>query len=505
MSWQDIERNQTYRAMMRVIELTDLVSLGKKPFQMFCSLPGLGKTEWVLDTLAKNNIVPHYPGPATVHGYCADLWQCKNGLFFLDDWDRLARDEGLANIAKMVYGPQKLVIVPNSLRIQRNESWRVEGDFRYDPNIPPPTFNLGPRHGAIWNSNKNFSDPDVVRRGMQADFAALVSRGLDPLWISCDPQSVLDYTIWMIAGYGMLRRHPQQDRRGDRGGFKLIHQQEVLEFICQNARRLKEISPRMAHKLAMARRNDPHYEAAWKDQLADQILHPNLILPESTPLLISPAMKKKAAASPAPEPDTDPPASPSSPDLAPASDSTLAMVQPDSPRSTLASTKVTALPQSALQPGESQSASSSDPGAVERLQARAITAERLGDIHEDDVERLMPEAEQWEQATAGQFALSSFRGKRALTEMARAYRMRFAKAVASLHAQLSVDVAEGDLATAFAVRSAKWWVERGGESVDYIIAAAREHMAQRNNPPAERPDTPTIDATPLQRDPSDEV
>lgn len=46
MSWQDIERNQTYRAMMRVIELTDLVSLGKKPFQMFCSLPGLGKTEW---------------------------------------------------------------------------------------------------------------------------------------------------------------------------------------------------------------------------------------------------------------------------------------------------------------------------------------------------------------------------------------------------------------------------------------------------------------------------
>lgn len=291
MTWTNIEQNRTWRAMRRMRELAELVVTGKKPMQMFCSPPGLGKSETVLAIMARHGIKPHYSAPSTIHGFCQDLWRYKDDIYFLDDCDNLARDEKLANVAKMAWGPQRIVVVPNSLRIQRNEDWRLKGDDRYDPETPPPTFGLGGRHGMIWCSNKNFTDPVVVGREMRTDFAALVSRGLDPLWIPADPQSVLDYTIWMIVD-GMLRRHPQLDHRGDRGGFKLVHQQEVLDFLCTHARRLKEISPRMAFKLAKARRDDPHYEEAWGEQLAEHALYPGLILPDEPPKLISPTMKK---------------------------------------------------------------------------------------------------------------------------------------------------------------------------------------------------------------------
>jgi hypothetical protein len=44
----------------------------------------------------------------------------------------------------------------------------------------------------------------------------------------------------------------------------------VLRFFCGNAARLKEISPRAVHKLAMARRFDPNYLAAWDATLVPQ-------------------------------------------------------------------------------------------------------------------------------------------------------------------------------------------------------------------------------------------
>lgn len=55
--------------------------------------------------------------------------------------------------------------------------------------------------------------------------------------MSNEPQSVFDYTVWMILD-GMLRRHPQGDLRNDRGGFKLTIQQAVLDFICTYGGRL---------------------------------------------------------------------------------------------------------------------------------------------------------------------------------------------------------------------------------------------------------------------------
>jgi hypothetical protein len=138
---------------------------------------------------------------------------------------------------------------------------------------------------------------------MAADFAALVSRGLDPFRIPGEPQSVFDYTVWMILD-GMLRRHPQGDFRNDRGGFKLAIQQEVLDFICTQGRRLKEISPRMAYKLAAARRDDPSWEQAWEEQLKPKALWHGLILPDDPPRLLSPSLKRAQMQTPEP-PEAD--------------------------------------------------------------------------------------------------------------------------------------------------------------------------------------------------------
>jgi hypothetical protein len=68
----------------------------------------------------------------------------------------------------MAYGPQRIVIVPTSKEILKNEEYRQEGNDKYDPNTPPPTFKLGPRHGMIWNSNKNFALSQMVSREMVA-------------------------------------------------------------------------------------------------------------------------------------------------------------------------------------------------------------------------------------------------------------------------------------------------------------------------------------------------
>jgi hypothetical protein len=314
LSWKNIEKNKTWQAMQRVRELTQLVIDGKKALQMFCSVPGLGKSETVLEVLAQNKIKPHYSSPDSIQGFCADLWRNKDTVYFLDDCDILAREEKLVNIAKMAYGPQRIVVVPSNLRIQRNEDWRISDDDRYDPDVPPPTFNLGGKHGLIWCSNKNFTDPAVIRANMKGDFAALVSRGLDPVWIPSDPQSVLDYTIWMILD-GMLRRHPQQDHGNRRGGFKLEVQQAVLDFMCNNARRLTEISPRMAWKLAMARRDDPHYEDAWKQQLSPHVRYPALILPDMPPRLTARSGKTVSPVIPqTPEPPQQPDETPVDPE-----------------------------------------------------------------------------------------------------------------------------------------------------------------------------------------------
>ena len=61
---------------------------------------------------------------------------------------------------------------------------------------------------------------------------------------------MFDYTVWMILD-GIPVGTRKVTSRNDHGGFELAVQQEVLDFICTHGQRLKEISPRMAWKLAL--------------------------------------------------------------------------------------------------------------------------------------------------------------------------------------------------------------------------------------------------------------
>jgi transposase len=323
--WRKVEDNDTWCAMQRVREIAELVVDGKKQMQAFCSIPGLGKTENVLSVMDAKGQKPRYSSPTNAAALCADLWSHRNSPYLLEDCDKLAQSAACASVAKMAWGPTRMVVVPQSLIVQRNERWRISADERYDPTIPPPTFRVGPKHGMIWTTNTNFTNPKVIREEMAADFAALVSRGLDPIWIPAESQDVLNYTLYMIVADGMLRRHRHMATghgNDGGGGFKLVEQQDVLNFLCTHARRLKEVTPRMAVRLAQMRRTDPNWQRAFMGMLAPEIVHPRLILPDEPPkltLLVRPHHQSEEGKPPTQDrvvrPDVPPVQSPDDPAL----------------------------------------------------------------------------------------------------------------------------------------------------------------------------------------------
>jgi hypothetical protein len=281
-NWKYIENNATWRGMEYMRHQIELVVTGKRTMAMFCSLPGMGKTFETDKAMKKHGEKPRHFRPGTLHGFLSDLWNNRDSTFVLDDCDMLVRSEQLANLAKMAWGEQRMVIAPSSLNgpIAKNEDYRLTGDDRYDPNIPPPRFPLRSDRGMIWLSNKNFENGETVRGNMVPDFAALCSRGLDPYWIPSHPQDLFDYTIWMIVEGNMLRNRQ----------VKRVVSQEVIEFMCNHGRRLKELTPRMATELANIRQTDPtFYMERWKQRLSANILWPSLQLPENTPQLIAPS------------------------------------------------------------------------------------------------------------------------------------------------------------------------------------------------------------------------
>jgi hypothetical protein len=302
-----IHTNDTYNDMQRLAQLVELCLTGKRRMQMFCSMPGLGKTEEVLIGMKRHGIKPHRSSPANAAALCAHLWRYRNEALFLDDIDTLARSEPCANIIKMSHGSAaRLVICPGSKVIEANEDYRTAPhpkykpddpateDFRmlphprYDPRIPPPTFTLGPKSCLVWCTNKNFTDPRVVAADMQPDFQAHVSKGLDPLWIRNGPQHVFDYTFHKVVEEGMLKGYPIG---ASTGCFSAAVVNEVLTFFITNANRLKESTPRAIWKMAQATRDEPsNYHRAWQDMLS----------PEMTQLITVPAKIPQVGPKPIP-------------------------------------------------------------------------------------------------------------------------------------------------------------------------------------------------------------
>lgn len=293
-TWKDIERNKVWRKMRMAEQAVDEVLTGKWPMKMICSDPGMGKTEMVQRKLKKHGLNYHPCSPSTVAGFCHDMWNHKNEAFFLDDCDALARSEPCMNIAKKAWGEQHLVVCPSTKEILKNEERKLADDDKYDPRIPDPVFKLGNKFSLIWCSNKNFENVDgVLGNNLVGDFRALISRGLDPLWIPNDPQSKFDYVLYKVAAERLLRGHAIG--RHD-GGFSLAHQNDVIKFFCEHARYMKEISIRSVLKLAKIRRDQSaYYEDSWQEQLSSTLQWPALVLPSAVPMIYPPVTKASQA------------------------------------------------------------------------------------------------------------------------------------------------------------------------------------------------------------------
>lgn len=215
------------------------VTLGSKRMQLLCSASGIGKTILVLEELRRAAIRVQYVCPTSASSLVRELYHHRNQpIIFLDDCDKLFRSETVANIAKMAFGPQSLVIYP-SVEAIKNAACKASGSPKYDPTIPPVRFPF--RGKLIWCSNLNLTDEKIIAEKMLPHFRALLSRGLDPIWIdTSDSVELFEYVVWLATEGGMLNKE----------GFSRAASEEAVNWFIRNRNRVKELSPRQIVRAA---------------------------------------------------------------------------------------------------------------------------------------------------------------------------------------------------------------------------------------------------------------
>ena len=202
---------------------------------------------------------------------------------------------------------------------------------RYRASIPLPMFDLIVR--LIWLSNINFTEPEVIA-GLPVHFHALVSKGLDPIWIDVDIANdchdLFLYVHWLATEKNSLGGE----------GYTYDVARAAVRFYVENVHRLIDIPPRRLSMIAKVIRDNP--SPAARDERLEQMLRPTdqrpkLILPESwVPVLLWPAnpppqlnpeplsgARQPDPVETAPEPEPDPPPAARQPDpfeTAPATD-----------------------------------------------------------------------------------------------------------------------------------------------------------------------------------------
>ena len=319
-SWERTDTNPTWRGMnimkRQVDELLNPKNTNGEPVgRMFCSGPGLGKTEIVAHAIKKFDVSVKFLTPKSAYGLAQVLWLNRNKVIVIDDSDELPKDNEAMNIAKNAWGASRRVVSPSTSHIQRNYDFKLtgavhpsgykKGEEMYNPSIPDPEFTMGPKHRVIWLSNLNYEDyPSTLRPAQCAVFSGVASR-VPPRWINSEQQNVFDYSIWMIVMGDMLRNHPMAGR----GGFKLDVAQDVLNFFCTTAPYLQELSPRFVNRLAITRHDQEDWQMKFSEMVSEKVRHPGLILPQQVPQILAYKKAQKgvqAIQQPEPKPDPKP-------------------------------------------------------------------------------------------------------------------------------------------------------------------------------------------------------
>lgn len=160
----------------------------------------------------------------------------KGNVIVLDDADSIFADQDALNILKAACDTTK----------KRSLSWRAETKM-VDVDGEPVDRTFEYNGTIIFITNKDF-DAEIQKGGKGAEhFEALVSRSH---YVECDMHTVRDYIVRIkqVVGLGMLR---------DQKGLNTHAEKLIVRFIEDNADKLRELTLRMALKLADVYKLDP--------------------------------------------------------------------------------------------------------------------------------------------------------------------------------------------------------------------------------------------------------
>jgi hypothetical protein len=216
----------------------------RKPMQMVCSRAGLGKTYLVNRELRREGIKPTLISPQNESAFAETLYRFRDQpVIVLDDCDALARSERVANIFKQAFGPTRTVNYETKQTLAVDRHPRELTDAMM---MMPSQFQVNAR--LIWLSNINFTNNATMTDRMSPHFRAMVSRGLDPIWI--DSENDADYfkfILWLVVERNMLRNH----------GFPRKVTVGAVNWLIEHRNHVKELSPRTMVQIADAFKEYP--------------------------------------------------------------------------------------------------------------------------------------------------------------------------------------------------------------------------------------------------------
>jgi len=208
----DITTNLVWQGFESLKVAISDVATGHRRMAMFGSPPGFGKTYWAHRILRWRHAKYDESYPKDEFALVKTLWDFKRrniGVGIFDDADSLARKETTSNILKVSFGHGGKVLFGTPTAMKNEEYRNAEDEKskrRYNPTIHPPLFPVLMR--LVWLSNLNYTDPALLD-ALPEHFRALVSRGLDPVWIPGDIEhegfEVFIYTHWAATEGNMLR------------------------------------------------------------------------------------------------------------------------------------------------------------------------------------------------------------------------------------------------------------------------------------------------------------
>lgn len=231
-------------------EMTEAVKRGDVRGMIVSGPPGVGKSFGVEQVLAKYDLFADVAqddslrkyeiakGNMSALGLYQMLWNYrdKKSIVVFDDMDSVLFDEVALNLLKAALDTGR----------KRVLSWHTESRVLKDAGIPN-SFNF--EGGCIFITNVDFAH--VRSKKLKDHLDALESRChyLD-LTIHTEREKML--RIKQIINDGMLARY----------AFENGEQDEIIEFIDANRKRMRELSLRMVVKVADLRKSMPK---TWKD------------------------------------------------------------------------------------------------------------------------------------------------------------------------------------------------------------------------------------------------